>query len=444
MLVGGGEDETGGSFECAVEGLQNIRISDEHPAEMMNQRLISRSNELARGGFAPDSYLVLRPVVPRASRQATRKTYGSVSAAYSQPVDGFTGAIGNTPMIHLKRLSEQTGCGIFGKAEFLNPGGSVKDRAALWIIQDAEERGLLKPGGTVVEGTAGNTGIGLAHLCRSKGYRCIIYMPNTQSPEKINVLQKLGAEVHPVPAVPFDDPQNYNHQAARRAQSMENAVWTNQFDNLANRKAHLETTGPEIWEQMLPVGGIDGFICSTGTGGTLAGVTRYLKAQSKGSVKCYLADPPGSVLHNYIQSGGLVKDKREGGTGSVTEGIGQGRITKNLEPEIRDGLVDGSFFISDHDSVKLFFELIHLDGFSLGLSSALNVLAAINLAEKLKHAQSLAQHPPLTPPKQINVATILCDYSTNYQSKLFSKSWLKSKGLFDPIPDHLKRYAVLD
>jgi len=229
----------------------------------MNPRLIiSRSNALARAAVVLDQPLGRR-FVPRTNvttDAVARKHYGSVSTAYSQPVDGFTGVIGNTPMIYLKRLSEQTGCEIFGKAEFLNPGGSVKDRAALWIIKDAEEKGLLKPGGTVVEGTAGNTGIGLAHLCRSRGYRCIIYMPNTQSPEKIDVLRKLGAEVYPVPAVPFDDPQNYNHQAARCAQSMENAVWTNQFDNLANRQAHIETTGPEIWEQMKPVGGLDGFI----------------------------------------------------------------------------------------------------------------------------------------------------------------------------------------
>jgi len=416
----------------------------------MNPRLIiSRSNALARAAVVLDQPLGRR-FVPRTNvttDAVARKHYGSVSTAYSQPVDGFTGVIGNTPMIYLKRLSEQTGCEIFGKAEFLNPGGSVKDRAALWIIKDAEEKGLLKPGGTVVEGTAGNTGIGLAHLCRSRGYRCIIYMPNTQSPEKIDVLRKLGAEVYPVPAVPFDDPQNYNHQAARCAQSMENAVWTNQFDNLANRQAHIETTGPEIWEQMKPVGGLDGFICSTGTGGTLAGVTRYLKSKSEGRVKCYLADPPGSVLYNYIQSDGQVKDKREGGSGSVTEGIGQGRVTQNLEPEIRDRLIDGSFFIPDHHSLKLFFELIDLDGLSLGLSSALNLLSAVKLAEKLKHDRLLA-HPNTsghaTAHPKTKVVTILCDYSTNYQSKLFSKSWLKSKGLFDSIPDPLKRYAILD
>lgn len=311
----------------------------------------------------------------------------------------------------------------------------------MWIIKDAEERGILKPHGTVVEGTAGNTGIGLAHICRSRGYRCIIYMPNTQSPEKINVLKMLGAEVYPVPAVPFDDPQNYNHQAARCAESMENAVWTNQFDNIANRQAHIETTGPEIWEQTLPVGGIDGFICSTGTGGTLAGVTRYLKTKSNGAVKCYLADPPGSVLHNYIQSSGMVKDKREGGNSSITEGIGQGRITNNMKLEIQDGLIDGSFFIPDQESVILFFELLHFDGLNLGLSSALNLLSTIKLAHELKREGYPGDHGR---GKKLNLVTILCDYSHNYRSKLFSKSFLKSKGLFDPIPDHLKKYAILD
>ncbi|KAA1071068.1 hypothetical protein PGTUg99_009360 [Puccinia graminis f. sp. tritici] len=415
----------------------------------MSRRLISRSNGLVR--VAPENIHRGLTLPIRRSERVDGKAYGSISSAYSHPVDVSQNAgleYHWKHAIHLKRLSEQTGCEIFGKAEFLNPGGSVKDRAALWIIKDAEEKGLLKRGGTVVEGTAGNTGIGLAHLCRSRGYRCIIYMPNTQSPEKINVLKKLGAEVYPVPAVPFDDPQNYNHQAARCAESMENAVWTNQFDNLANRQAHIETTGPEIWEQTLPVGGIDGFICSTGTGGTLAGVTRYLKSKSDGKVKCYLADPPGSVLYNYIQSNGKITDKREGNGGSVTEGIGQGRITNNLAPEIRDNLIDGSFYIPDQDSIKLFFELIDLDGFSLGLSSALNLLSTVKLAEKLKQEQQLVRqqsnHPDGHPHKKLNLVTILCDYSTNYQSKLFSKSWLKSKGLFDSIPDHLRQYAILE
>ena len=190
---------------------------------------------------------------------------------------------------------------MYGKAEFMTPGGSVKDRAALYIVLDAEKKGLIKPGGTIVEGTAGNTGIGLAHVCRARGYKCVIYMPNTQSAEKINLLRMLGAEVYPVPAVPFADPQNYNHQAARHAEKLDNAVWTNQFDNVANREAHILTTGPEIWAQTRQTG-LDGFICATGTGGTLAGTTRYLKDVSGGQVQCWLADPPGSVLHTYVQT----------------------------------------------------------------------------------------------------------------------------------------------
>ncbi|KAI9606859.1 hypothetical protein H4Q26_006400 [Puccinia striiformis f. sp. tritici PST-130] len=400
------------SFEITPKGFGKRKHST---LTQMNQRLVASSNSIAR-------YLPIR----RLQLIINRRAYGSVSSAYSKPVDGFTGTIGNTPL---------TGCEIFGKAEFLNPGGSVKDRAALWIIKDAEERGILKPGGTVVEA---RLVIPVSDWLICAGVEDIDVSSTCLIPEKINVLKKLGAEVYPVPAVPFDDPQNYNHQAARCAESIENAVWTNQFDNLANRQAHIETTGPEIWEQTLAVGGIDGFICSTGTGGTLAGVTRYLKDKSNGKVQCYLADPPGSVLYNYIQSEGKIIDKREGGNGSVTEGIGQGRITENLKPEINDRLIDGSFFISDQDSVNMFLELIDRDGFSLGLSSALNLLATIKLAHKLK----LDHHHD--PHKKFNLVTILCDYSTNYQSKLFSKNWLKSKGLFDPIPDHLKRYAILD
>ena len=223
-----------------------------------------------------------------------------ISKAQRVAQDGFVSAIGNTPLIRLKTLSEETGCEILGKAEFQNPGGSVKDRAALYVVQDAEKRGLLKPGGTVVEGTAGNTGIGLAHVCRSKGYNLVIYMPNTQSQGKIDLLRLLGADVRPVPAVAFENPENYNHQAARYAESLENAVWTNQFDNTANRQAHIETTGPEIWAQT--GGKLDAFTCASGTAGTIAGVTRYLKEASEGRVQCWLADPPGSVLYSYIRN----------------------------------------------------------------------------------------------------------------------------------------------
>ncbi|GKZ78662.1 hypothetical protein AnigIFM56816_002437 [Aspergillus niger] len=336
--------------------------------------------------------------------------------------NGLTEAIGNTPLIRLKKLSEETGCNILGKAEFQNPGGSVKDRAALFVVEDAERKGLLKPGGTVVEGTAGNTGIGLAHVCRSKGYKLVIYMPNTQSQGKIDLLRLLGAEVYPVPAVAFDNPQNYNHQARRHAESLDNAVWTNQFDNTANRQAHIETTGPEIWAQTN--GQIDAFTCATGTGGTLAGITRYLKTVSDGKVKSFLADPPGSVLHSYIQSGGNLVER----TGSsITEGIGQGRVTDNLQPDI--GLLDGSLNIPDEKSIEMVYRCLDEEGLYLGASSALNVVAAQEVAKKLGRGNT--------------VVTILCDGAYRYADRLFSNTWLQSKGLRGAVPKHLERYVVL-
>lgn len=322
----------------------------------------------------------------------------------------------------MKRLSEQTGCNVLGKAEFQNPGGSVKDRAALFVVKDAEEKGLLKPGGTVVEGTAGNTGIGLAHVCRSKGYKLVIYMPNTQSQGKIDLLRLLGAEVYPVPAVAFDNPQNYNHQARRHAEALDNAVWTNQFDNTANRQAHIETTGPEIWAQT--EGKIDAFTCATGTAGTLAGITRYLKDVSGGRVKSFLADPPGSVLHSYIQSGGKLMER---GGGSITEGIGQGRITENLKPDI--DLVDGSVHISDEKSIEMVYRALDEEGLYLGASSALNVVAAKEVAEKLGKGNT--------------VVTILADGAYRYADRLFSNTWLESKNLRGAIPKHLEKYIVL-
>lgn len=331
-------------------------------------------------------------------------------------------AIGNTPLIRLKKLSEQTGCNVLGKAEFQNPGGSVKDRAALFVVKDAEEKGLLKPGGTVVEGTAGNTGIGLAHVCRSKGYKLVIYMPNTQSQGKIDLLRLLGAEVYPVPAVAFDNPQNYNHQARRHAESLDNAVWTNQFDNTANRQAHIDTTGPEIWAQT--EGKIDAFTCATGTGGTLAGITRYLKTASDGRVKSFLADPPGSVLHSYIQSGGTLID-RSGS--SITEGIGQGRVTDNLQPDI--DLLDGSVNISDEKTIEMVYRCLDEEGLYLGASSAMNVVAAKEVAEKLGKGNT--------------VVTILCDGAYRYADRLFSGKWLESKNLRGSIPKHLEKYIVL-
>ncbi|KAH8910250.1 pyridoxal phosphate-dependent enzyme, beta subunit [Coniochaeta sp. PMI_546] len=336
--------------------------------------------------------------------------------------NGLTEAIGNTPLIRLKRLSEETGCEVLGKAEFMNPGGSVKDRAALYVVKHAEEQGLLRPGGTVVEGTAGNTGIGLAHVCRSKGYKLVIYMPNTQSQGKIDLLRLLGAEVYPVPAVAFENPDNYNHQARRHAESMDNAVWTNQFDNTANRQAHIETTGPEIWAQT--AGKIDAFTAATGTGGTLAGTTRYLKTVSDGRVKCFLADPPGSVLHSYIQSGGKLVER----TGSsITEGIGQGRVTDNLRPDL--DLLDGSLQISDEKTIEMVYRCLDEEGLYLGASSTLNVVAAKEVAERLGRGHT--------------VVTMLCDGAYRYADRLFSRKWLAEKKLLDSIPKHLEKYIVL-
>ena len=311
---------------------------------------------------------------------------------------------------------------MLGKAEFQNPGGSVKDRAALYVVEDAEERGLLRSGGTVVEGTAGNTGIGLAHVCRSKGYKLVIYMPNTQSQGKIDLLRLLGAEVFPVPAVAFENLENYNHQAKRHAERLDNAVWTNQFDNTANRRAHIETTGPEIWYQT--GGKVDAFTCATGTGGTLAGVARYLKDTSNEKVKCFLADPPGSVLHSYITSGGKLTER----TGSsITEGIGQGRITDNLKPDI--DLLDGALHISDEKSIEMVYRCLDEEGLYLGASSCLNVVAAKEVAEKLGKGHT--------------VVTILCDGAYRYADRLFSREWLQEKKLLGAIPPHLKRYIVL-
>ncbi|CAF9928275.1 MAG: Cysteine synthase 1 [Gomphillus americanus] len=357
-----------------------------------------------------------------ASMSESANPYHIQVAKAQGSVNGFVGAIGNTPLIRLNKISEETGCNVLGKAEFQNPGGSVKDRAALFVVQDAEERGLLKPGGTVVEGTAGNTGIGLAHVCRSKGYKLVIYMPNTQSQGKVDLLRLLGAEVFPVPAVAFENPENYNHQAKRHAERLENAVWTNQFDNTANRRAHIETTGPEIWTQT--DGKIDAFTCATGTAGTLAGVTRYLKTVSDGRVKSFLADPPGSVLHSYITSGGKLNER----TGSsITEGIGQGRITDNLKPDI--DLVDGAVHISDEKSIEMVYRCLDEEGLYLGASSALNVVAAKEVAERLGPGNT--------------VVTILCDGAYRYADRLFSRKWLEEKKLLGAIPEPLRKYIVL-
>jgi len=332
-------------------------------------------------------------------------------------LDGFYGTVGNTPLIKLSGLSKETGCEILVKAEFLNPGGSVKDRAALYLINDARNKGLLKEGGTVVEGTAGNTGIGLAHICNSLGYKCVIYMPNNQSQEKMDVLKVLGADVRPVPAVPFDNPDNYNHQARRYAESLTNAVWTDQFDNVANRQAHIETTGPEIWKQT--DGKVDAVTFGSGTGGTMAGVSMYLKSKNE-KILTVLADPQGSVLYNWFTSGKL---ERSDGS-SVTEGIGQGRVTSNME----GAPIDKALCIKDRDAIAMTFRLLHECGFYVGASSGLNVASAYQIAKELGPGHT--------------VVTCLCDTGQRYFTRLFSQRWLKSKSLLDAIPPPYRKSLI--
>jgi cysteine synthase A len=317
-------------------------------------------------------------------------------------------AIGNTPLIRLTRASALTGCDIYGKAEFLNPGQSVKDRAALWIIRDGERRGLLAPGGTIVEGTAGNTGIGLAMVASALGYKVVIVIPETQSQEKKDALRLLGAELIEVPAVPYRDENNYVKFAGRLAQER-GAFWANQFDNVANRQAHIDSTGPEIWADC--EGRIDGFICAVGSGGTLAGTGLYLKSKQP-NVAIGLADPMGAALHSYYTTGEL---KAEGS--SITEGIGQGRITANLE----DAPVDMSFQIPDSEAIPIVFDLLEHEGLCLGASSGINVAGAIRMAQKLGPGH--------------RIVTILCDYGNRYQSKLFNPTFLRAKGL--PVPPWL-------
>lgn len=320
--------------------------------------------------------------------------------------DGFVGTIGNTPLIRLNSFSEETGCEILGKAEFLNPGGSVKDRAALYIIQQAEAQGLLKPGGTVVEGTAGNTGIGLAHICNAKGYKCVIVIPETQSQEKMEALRTLGAEVRAVPAVPYKDPNNYVKLSGRIAQEMENAIWANQFDNLANRQAHYETTGKEIWEQT--DGKVSAWVAATGTGGTYAGVSMFLKDQNP-NIKCVVADPMGSGLYSYIKTGEI---KIEGS--SITEGIGNSRITANME-----GVpIDDAIQIPDQEALRVIYQLLRKEGLFMGGSVGINVAAAVALAKQMGPGHT--------------IVTVLCDGGARYQSRLYNEEWLKSKGLFIP------------
>lgn len=320
--------------------------------------------------------------------------------------NGFVGTVGNTPLIRLNSFSEETGCEILGKAEFLNPGGSVKDRAALYIIKDAEEKGLLKPGGTVVEGTAGNTGIGLAHICNAKGYKCLIIIPETQSQEKIDTLRTLGAEVRTVPAVPYKDPNNYVKLSGRLAAEMENAIWANQFDNLANRQAHYETTAPEIWTQT--DGKVDAWVAATGTGGTYAGVAMFLKERNP-KIKCVVADPMGSGLYSYVKTGEI---KIEGS--SITEGIGNSRVTANMQ----GAPIDDAIRIDDKEAVRVIYQLLRKDGLFMGGSVGINVGAAVALAKEMGPGHT--------------IVTVLCDGGARYQSRLYNREWLAAKGL---LPD---------
>ncbi len=342
-----------------------------------------------------------------------------------QFANGITEAIGNTPLIKLKRVSEATGCTILGKAEFINPGQSVKDRAALFIIKDAVQKGELRPGGVIVEGTAGNTGIGLALVGNAMGFRSVIVIPETQSQEKKDTLRLCGAELIEVPAVPYSNPNNYVKLSGRLAAQLAKsepagAIWANQFDNVANRQGHIETTGPEIWHQT--DGKIDGFSCAVGTGGTLAGVAIALKALARQAgdktVRIALADPMGAALYSYYTTGVL---KSQGS--SITEGIGQGRITKNLE----NAPIDLAYQIPDAEAVAIIFDLLEHEGLCLGGSSGINVAGAVRLAKELGPGHT--------------IVTILADYGTRYQSKLFNPAFLREKNL--PVPAWLERTSSI-
>ena len=327
-----------------------------------------------------------------------------------------TAAIGNTPLIKLRKASEFTGCTILGKAEFMNPGQSVKDRAALFIIKDAMSKGLLKPGGTIVEGTAGNTGIGIAMVADALGFKTVIVIPETQTQEKKDALRLLGAELVEVPAVPYRNPNNYVKYSGRLAERLNGereggAIWANQFDNVANRQAHIETTGPEIWEQT--AGKVDGFICAAGSGGTVAGVGMALKERNK-DIRIGLADPHGAALYSFYTTGEL---KAEGS--SITEGIGQGRITANLQ----DAPIDFACRIGDEEAVQIVFDLLQEEGLCMGGSTGVNIAGAMALARELGPGHT--------------IVTILCDYGTRYQSKLYNPDFLRSKNL--PVPEWLER-----
>jgi cysteine synthase A len=334
--------------------------------------------------------------------------------------NGIIEAIGNTPLIKLERVSAATGCNILGKAEFMNPGQSVKDRAALFIIEDAVKKGELRPGGVIVEGTAGNTGIGLALVGNAMGFHCVIVIPETQSNEKKDTLRLCGAELVEVPAVPYSNPNNYVKLSGRLAEQLaktekNGAIWANQFDNVANRQGHIETTGPEIWRQT--DGKVDGFVCAVGTGGTLAGIAVALKSYNS-AVRIALADPMGAALYSYYTTGKL---KSEGS--SITEGIGQGRITKNLE----GAPIDTAYQIPDEEAVPILFDLLEHEGLCLGGSSGINIAGAVRLAKELGPGHT--------------IVTILADYGTRYQSKLFNPQFLREKNL--PVPPWLERRSQI-
>jgi cysteine synthase len=372
------------------------------------------------GGEAPQ-FLVRLLLVLRTPWTANGGKLGTlerfVMETHAGTIDtGIIGAIGNTRLIKLRRASEATGCTILGKAEFMNPGQSVKDRAALFIIDDAVNKGLLRPGGVIVEGTAGNTGIGLALVGNAKGFRSVIVIPETQSQEKKDMLRLCGAELVEVPAVGYANPNNYVKVSGRLAEQLaksepNGAIWANQFDNVANREGHIRTTGPEIWRQT--DGKVDGFICAAGTGGTLAGIGMALKERNP-NIKIGLADPMGAALYSYYTTGML---KSEGS--SITEGIGQGRVTKNLE----GAPVDIPYQIPDEEAVPLIFDLLQYEGLCLGGSSGINVAGAIRLARELGPGHT--------------IVTVLADYGTRYQSKLFNPEFLRSKNL--PVPPWLEK-----
>lgn len=336
--------------------------------------------------------------------------------------NGFLSAIGNTPLVKLNKISNEIGRNIYAKAEWMNPGGSVKDRAALFLIELAEQRGLIKPGATIVEGTAGNTGIGIAHICLAKGYKLVIYLPDTMAPIKMETLRILGAEVNPVPVVPFSDPNNFIQLAKKHAESLPNGFWTNQFDNLDSRLTHVESTGPEIWSQL--DGKVDAFTCASGTGGTWAGVTSFLKSKNP-EIKSYITEPPGASLYTYIKTGG--KSIAFEGT-TFVEGAGQQRVTNNVQQEI--DTADDSFQISDQETISMLYRLLDEEGIFVGTTSALNVAGAVQAAKLVSEGS--------------NIVTILPDASHKYMDRLFSKTYLKSWNIYDGIPTHLKKYAHLD